>query len=150
MEVCYLLQNRWFCPTSKSAVLSHFRNRRFCPIFKIGCFVSFKVGWFVLTPGSTTITLEFLMLAAVSSQFSSHLTKRSFNRTLKHAKFRNISFQSKFEKKTQKGDLNAIFSLQEPQAIWTSIDCWIFRIKRSGTSKTIEREGGFFNFFTFK
>ena len=40
--VCFLLQNRRFCPTLKSAVLSHFRNRRFCLIFKIGGFVSFS------------------------------------------------------------------------------------------------------------
>ena len=68
MAMCSFLQNRPYCPTlksavlshfiigdfvsfSKSAILSHFRNRRFCLIFEIGGFVSFKIGCFVLPPG---------------------------------------------------------------------------------------------------
>ena len=39
-----------FVSSSKSAVLSRFQNRRFCLVFKIGCFVSFKIGGFVLPP----------------------------------------------------------------------------------------------------
>ena len=35
--------NRRFCPILKSAVLSHYQNWRFCPVFKIGCFVSSKL-----------------------------------------------------------------------------------------------------------
>ena len=50
MEACSPLQNRRFCPTLNSAVLSHFKNRRFCPVSKIGSFVSFKIGCFVLLP----------------------------------------------------------------------------------------------------
>ena len=46
-----LLQNRR--PTLKSAVLSRFRNRRFCLVFEIGGFVSFKIGCFVLPPRLT-------------------------------------------------------------------------------------------------
>ena len=41
MAICSLLQKRPSCPTLKSAVLSR---------FKIGDFVSFKIGSFVLTP----------------------------------------------------------------------------------------------------
>ena len=48
MVVCSLLQNRWFCATLNSAVLSHFRSRRFCPVSEIGGFVSIKIGRFVL------------------------------------------------------------------------------------------------------
>ena len=39
-----------FVSFSESAVLSHFRNRRFCPISKISDFVSFKIGSLVLPP----------------------------------------------------------------------------------------------------
>ena len=68
MTICSLPQNRPSCPTlksavlshfkigdfvsfSRSAVLSHFRDRLFCLIFAIGGFVSFKIGCFVLPPG---------------------------------------------------------------------------------------------------
>ena len=50
MAICSLLQNRPSCPTLKSAIMSHFRNRRFCPIFEIGGSVSFKISCFVLPP----------------------------------------------------------------------------------------------------
>ena len=59
-----LSQNRPFCPTLKSAVLSHFRNRRFCPIFEIGGFVSFEIGDFVPFPKSAI--LSHLNLALLS------------------------------------------------------------------------------------
>ena len=50
MAICSLLQNRPSCPTLKSAILSHFRDQRFCLIFEIGGFVSFKILCFVLPP----------------------------------------------------------------------------------------------------
>ena len=37
-----------FVSFSKSVVSSPFRNRRFCLVFKINGFVSFKIGYFVL------------------------------------------------------------------------------------------------------
>ena len=48
---CFVpLRNRLFCPTSKSAFLSPFRNRPVRLVFKMSCFVSFKIGGFVLPP----------------------------------------------------------------------------------------------------
>ena len=38
LSIC-IVTNRRFCPTLKSVVLSHYQNRRFCTVFKIGCFV---------------------------------------------------------------------------------------------------------------
>ena len=55
-----------FVSLSKSAILSRFQNRRFCPVFKIGDFVSFsksavlshsKIGGFVSHPSWTTFIL---------------------------------------------------------------------------------------------
>ena len=43
------------CSFRKSAVLSHFRNRRFCLIFEIGGTVSFKIGCFVLPPSAVIL-----------------------------------------------------------------------------------------------
>ena len=48
--ICSLLQNPRFCPTLKSAVLSHLRNPRFFLIFEIRGFFSFKIDCFVLHP----------------------------------------------------------------------------------------------------
>ena len=61
ITVCSLIQNRQFSPTSKLAVLSHFRNRLICLVSKIGGFVSFKIGCFVLPHYQHLIFLELLI-----------------------------------------------------------------------------------------
>ena len=44
------LTNRRFCIVLKSAVLSSFKNRVFCPVLKIVCFVLLKYGCFLAHP----------------------------------------------------------------------------------------------------
>ena len=53
MAFCSVLQNRRFFPTLESAILSHFRNQRFSPVYEIGRFASFKIDCFVLIPNTS-------------------------------------------------------------------------------------------------
>ena len=54
------------CSFTKAAVLSYFRNRRFCLIFGLGDFVSFKIGSFVLPPHKT---YDLMISVVLSGQY---------------------------------------------------------------------------------
>ena len=97
MAICSLLQNRPSCPPlksavlshfkigdfvsfSRSAILSHFRDPRFCLIFEIGGFVSFKIGCFVLPPISSGTEKNAIRQTTITSWNSSSKAQRNLLR----------------------------------------------------------------------
>ena len=123
MAVCSLSQNRPSCRTlklavlshfkiggfvsfSKSAVLSHFRNRRFCLIFKIGGFVSFKIGCFVLPPKITIC-------------FSTPIQKNNILHCIK-ALLCTVTALDESDLQVQKGDVVSLLNDEDPDWFWVS------------------------------